>query len=260
MGKTVLAIGCHPDDLEFMMAGTLLLLKDRGCDIHYMITSNGNLGSMEQGLEETARIRREEAKAACAFLGGHFHDSVANDLGVLYEEGQIRKVTAVVREAQPDILILMSPEDYMEDHMNACRLGVTAAFSRGMPNYESIPPRKAYQKDVTLYHALPYGLRDGLDKPVVPDFLIDISGVIDRKQEMLGKHLSQQAWLDETQGLNSYLATMRSMSAEVGSMSSRRVAFAEGFRRHNYLGFSETRIDPLGELLADLRCEAKRAT
>jgi N-acetylglucosamine malate deacetylase 1 len=122
-------------------------------------------------------------------------------------------------------------------------------FTRGMPNYRTIPSRKAYQKDVAVYHALPYGLRDGLDRVVVPDFFVDISSVIDRKQEMLAKHRSQQSWLDESQGLNSYLATMRSMSAEVGAMSG-RFRFSEGFRRHNYLGFSEARIDPLKELLS----------
>jgi N-acetylglucosamine malate deacetylase 1 len=258
MDTTVLAIGCHPDDLEFMMSGTLFLLKDRGCSIHCMITANGNCGSLKYGAEELARIRRTEAEEACVFLGATFHGSIASDLEVFYEDGQIRKMAAVVREVKPDILLLMSPEDYMEDHMNACRLGVTAAFSRGMPNYRTVPEREAYQKDVALYHALPYGLRDGLDRPVKPDFFVDISGSIDRKQKMLSKHKSQQAWLDESQGLNSYLATMRSMSAEVGS-SSGRFRFAEGFRRHNHLGFSETRIDPLAEILGALRLEAGQA-
>jgi LmbE family N-acetylglucosaminyl deacetylase len=255
MGKTVLAIGCHPDDLEFMMSGTLFLLRDRGCDIHYMITANGDCGSLEHGAEELARVRLAESMEACAFLGARFHGSIARDLGVFYEEAQIRKMTAVVREAQPDILILMSPEDYMEDHMNACRLGVTAAFCRGMPNYASIPPREPCQKEVAVYHALPYGLRDGLDRAVKPDFYVDISSVIDFKQEMLAKHRSQQAWLGESQGLNSYLATMRSMSAEVGALSG-RFGFAEGFRLHNHLGFSAERIDPLKELLSGLRREA----
>ncbi len=259
MKTTVLAIGCHPDDIEFMMAGTLFLLKDRGCEIHCMITANGNCGSLRHSREELAEIRRGEAREACEFLGAHFHDSIASDLEVFYEDSLIRRVTAVVREARPDIVFLMSPEDYMEDHMNTCRLGVTAVFCRGMPNYASVPERPPFQKDVAVYHALPYGLRDGLDRPVPPDFFVDISGVVDRKQEMLAKHRSQQDWLDRSQGLNSYLATMRSMSAEVGANSG-RYAFAEGFRRHNHLGFSAGRIDPLRALLPDCRAEAFRAT
>jgi LmbE family N-acetylglucosaminyl deacetylase len=255
MGKTVLAIGCHPDDIEFMMAGTLFLLRNLACEIHYMIIANGNCGSIEYDAKKLAHIRREEAQAACAFLGAHFHDSITNDIEVFYEDTQIRKVTAVVRDVQPDILFLMSPDDYMEDHMNACRIGITASFCRGMPNYKTIPEQKEYQKDVAVYHAQPYGLRDGLDRVVLPDFFVDISSVINRKQEMLAKHQSQQAWLDTSQGLNSYLATMRSMSADVGLMSG-RFHFAEGFRRHNHLGFSENRIDPLKNFLADFWCEA----
>ena len=49
MARTILAVGCHPDDIEFMMAGTLLLLRDRGCDIHYMNVANGNCGSVVYG-------------------------------------------------------------------------------------------------------------------------------------------------------------------------------------------------------------------
>jgi LmbE family N-acetylglucosaminyl deacetylase len=254
MAIKVLALGCHPDDIEFMMAGTLFLLKEKGCEIHCMITANGNCGSLRHKPEELAAIRREETKAACAYLGAGFHDSITNDLEVFYEDSQIRKVTAVVREVQPDIALLMSPEDYMEDHMNTCRLGVTALFCRGIANYRSIPERSPYSKDVALYHAMPYGLCDPLARPVVPDFLIDISTVIDHKQEMLAKHASQQDWLSQSQGLNSYLATMRSMSAEVAALAG-RPGFAEGFRRHSHLGYSASGFDPLAEVLAEYRTD-----
>jgi len=254
MGKVVLAIGCHPDDIEFMMAGTLLLLKNAGCEIHVMITANGNCGSLHYGAKELAEVRREETQASCAILGARYHDSITNDLEVFYVDSQVRKMAAVVREVRPDIALLMSPNDYMEDHMNACRLGVTAAFTRCMPNYITDPPRDAYQKDIALYHAEPHGLRDQMDALVLPDFFVDIGSVIDVKQKMLSMHKSQQAWLDASQGLNSYLATMRSTAAELGHLSD-KFQYAEGFRRHNYLGFSENRIDPLTELLSDYIAE-----
>jgi LmbE family N-acetylglucosaminyl deacetylase len=101
---------------------------------------------------------------------------------------------------------------------------------------------------VVLYHALPYGLADGLRRPVQPDFFVDVSSVIDDKQAMLACHQSQRQWLDSSQGLDSYLATMREMSAEVGRRSG-RFAFAEGWRRHSHLGFSARERDPLAELL-----------
>ena len=41
----ILAVGCHPDDIEFMMSGTLIRLHDMGAEIHYMNMANGNCGS-----------------------------------------------------------------------------------------------------------------------------------------------------------------------------------------------------------------------
>jgi LmbE family N-acetylglucosaminyl deacetylase len=169
---TVLALACHPDDIEFMMGGTLFLLKAAGCTLHYMNLANGCCGSTQYSRDQTARIRREEGRRAAQLLGASFHESLADDLEVFYAPELIRKVTAVVRRIRPDIMLLPSPEDYMEDHMNTCRIGVTAAFSRCVPNYPTDPPVEATCQDVVLYHALPYGLRDALRRPIVPDFFM----------------------------------------------------------------------------------------
>ena len=253
--KTVFAMACHPDDIEFMMGGTLFLLKEAGCTLHYMNLANGCCGSTVLNPEETAKVRRREGQNACGMLGATFHESIANDLEVFYRTELIKKVTAEVRRIQPDIMLLPSPEDYMEDHMTACRIGVTAAFSRCVPNYESDPPVEATFQDVVLYHALPYGLRDGVRRPVLPDFTVDISTVIEDKQRMLACHESQKRWLDETQGLDSYLQTMRNMCAEVAWRYGNG-QFAEGWRRHSHLGFSAAEIDPLQEIL-DSFCKAR---
>ena len=52
----VLAVSCHPDDIEFGMAGTMFLLKDAGCEIHYVNVANGCAGSLEHTPEETAAL------------------------------------------------------------------------------------------------------------------------------------------------------------------------------------------------------------
>jgi LmbE family N-acetylglucosaminyl deacetylase len=254
---TVFAMACHPDDIEFMMGGTLFLLKAAGCSLHYMNLANGCCGSTELSREETARIRRGEGRKAAQMVGAVFHESIADDLEIFYCADLIRKVTAVVRQIRPDIMLLPSPEDYMEDHMNTCRIGVSAAFIRCIPSYPSDPPTEATCQDVVLYHALPYGLRDGLRRPIVPDFTVDITSVIDDKERMLACHESQKTWLDKTQGLNSYLKTMRDMSAEVAASAGGGAAgggaagggYAEGWRRHSHLGFSAAEIDPLFEIL-----------
>jgi LmbE family N-acetylglucosaminyl deacetylase len=252
MPPIVFAVHCHPDDIEFTTAGTLFLLKDSGCELHYMTVANGCVGSMETGIEETARIRREESRAAAALLGATWHPSIANDLEVFYTDDLIRRLLAVVREVAPDIMLVPSPEDYMEDHMNTSRLAVTAAFCRGMPSYPSVPPMPAIQKDVVLYHAMPHGLRDGLRRRIVPEFTVDLGAAIERKERMLAAHRSQKSWLDATQGMDSYLISMREMSAEVGRMSG-RFTYAEGWRRHNHLGLSAKDTDPLLEILGGER-------
>ncbi len=56
--KTVLSLLAHPDDAEFMCAGTLALLHDRGWDIHIATMTPGDCGSAELGREEISRIRR----------------------------------------------------------------------------------------------------------------------------------------------------------------------------------------------------------
>jgi LmbE family N-acetylglucosaminyl deacetylase len=246
--KVAIAIGAHPDDIEFMMAGTLMMLKEAGYDIHYINIANGNCGSVEYDAEETARVRKQEAQTAASLLGATFHESLCNDLEILYTTGLLRKLTAVIREVKPTVVLTHPPQDYMEDHMNACRLAVTAAFSRGVPNFETIPPVPAVNKDVTIYHALPYGLCDTLGKPVMPGAFVNTSSVIERKLEALGCHKSQQNWLDVSQGLNSYLSTMEEMSLKVGKMSG-SYKHAEGWMRHSHLGFCGPDADPLKDAL-----------
>ena len=136
----------------------------------------------------------------------------------------------------------------MEDHTNACRLAVTAAFSRGMPNFPVVPPRPAVDQDVTVYHAQPHGNCDPLGQPIHPRIFVDISSVIDRKAQMLSLHRSQKDWLDESQGMDSYVETMRQLSREVGKLSG-KFTYAEGWRQHLHLGFCAPDDDPLAKAL-----------
>lgn len=250
MALRVFAVHSHPDDIEFTMAGTLLRLRDYGCELHYMNIANGCCGTVEHSKEDIIRIRRQESINAAALLGAVFHESICDDICVFYTEKLIRKMTAVVRDVAPDIMLIASPDDYMEDHMNACRLALGAAFSRGLHNYQSIPQRQPVDNDVTIYHASPHGLLDGLRKAVIPDFYVDVSNVMDQKAKMLGCHLSQKNWLDHNQGMDSYIETMKTLTALVGEFSG-RFNFAEGWRRHRHLGYSREEITPLEDIFTD---------
>ena len=243
-----IAIAAHPDDIEFYMAGTLLLLKQAGWEIHCLNLSSGNCGSMELDAATTRRVRKKEAQHAARLLGAHFHPSLCDDLEILYELQTLRRVAAIVREVKPSIVLTHSPQDYMEDHTNTCRLAVTAAFARGMPNFRTLPSLKAIAGNVAVYHAMPHGLCDALRQPVRPDLFVNTASVHAAKRAALAAHASQKTWLDASQGMDSYLKTMDSLSRAVGRLSG-KFQDAEGWRRHWHLGFSSAEIDPLQEAL-----------
>lgn len=252
-----LAIAAHPDDIEFLMAGTLLLLRQAGWEIHYLNLATGNCGSRQHAAAATRRLRRAEARAAARALGAVWHPPVVDDAEIFYADRLLRAVAAVMREVRPSVVLTHSPEDYMEDHMNTARLAVTAAFVRGMPNYRTRPARPAIEGDCTVYHALPHGLRDGLGRRVAAGWYVDTTSVQAAKRAALACHRSQKDWLDATQGMDSYLDAMEAMAREVGRMSG-RFRFAEGWRRHATLGFCAPDADPLREALG-ARCWLNRA-
>jgi LmbE family N-acetylglucosaminyl deacetylase len=246
----VLAAAAHPDDIEFMMAGTLLRLKDAGCEIHLWNLANGCCGSATLPREETAAVRWREARASADLAGGIAHPPLFNDLEVFYDAPSLAKVAAVLRRIRPDIILTQSPQDYMEDHQNTVRLVVSGAFVRAMRNFVTDPDEAPSDPMVAIYHALPHGLRDSLRQPVEPHFYTDITAVLPRKRGMLACHASQKEWLDLTQGMDAYLNEMERMSREVGRMST-RFEFAEGWRHHSHLGFAPEHFDPLNHLLGD---------
>jgi N-acetylglucosamine malate deacetylase 1 len=249
--KTAFAIAAHPDDIELMMAGTLLLLGRAGYELHIMNIANGSCGSLTEDAGSLVDRRTEEARAAAVAMGAVFHDPIANDLEIFYSEELLRKVAGTVRQIAPDIMLVQSPEDYMEDHTNSCRLAVSGAFTRGMPNFRTEPSVAPVSKDVTVYHALPWGLKGPLGETIRANQYVDIASTLGQKREALACHVSQKEWLDQTQGLDSYLTTMEEMSCEVGRQSG-RFEIAEGWRKHLHLGFCGEGADPLSDALGDL--------
>ena len=245
-----LALAAHPDDIEFMMAGTLVLLGQAGYQLHMINLASGCCGSMEENRQTTATRRLAEAQDAARSIGAKLHDPIGDDLEILYSKELLAKTAAVIRTVRPSIMLIPSPEDYMEDHTSSSRLAVTGAFVRGMPNFLTAPPRNPTSQDVTLYHALPYGLRDGMRRVIRPGQYVNITSVLNEKRAALACHRSQKEWLDQTQGLDSYLDTMETMSAEVGRWSA-VYEHAEGWRRHSHLGFCSENADPLSEALSD---------
>ena len=246
--KTAFALAAHPDDIEFQMAGTLILLKQAGYEIHYMNLANGCFGSKKHSKEEIIAIRAKEAKEAADSIGAIFHPSMADDLHIFYNEDLLSKLAALMRQVSPEILLLQSPQDYMEDHQNTARLGATAAFSMGMPNFPTNPAVRHVEQEVAIYHAQPHGNRDVLNHVIQPDIIVDITSVIEQKAEMLSFHKSQKEWLDESQDIDEMTQTMKDLGREVAKMSG-SYSFAEGWRQRLHYGYSDATFNPLVEVL-----------
>jgi len=248
--KTIaLAAGAHPDDIEFMMAGTLLRLKESGVDIHMWNLSTGYCGSDTLSSEETSQIRWNEARNSAKVADATIHPPISEDIDILYDKTHITKVAAVIRNIKPNIILVPAPQDYMEDHQNTSRILVTAAFVRGMKNFITSPPVETWNGFTAIYHAMPHGLRNSIRKLVRPGQYVDITPVINQKSKMLSMHKSQKDFLDITQEIGSYLSLMESMSKQVGIMSG-HYEYAEGWRRHAHWGFGPIDYNPLSEILA----------
>ncbi|MCC8180243.1 MAG: PIG-L family deacetylase [Planctomycetes bacterium] len=256
--KTAMAIAAHPDDIEFMMAGTLLLLKQAGWKIHCLILSTGDCGTPDETKAAIVARRLKEAKASFDRAGFVFQKPFVGDLEIFYDKKLLERVISEVRVARPSMVFTQSLTDYMEDHDATARLAAMAVFCRSMNNIYCKPKRPPFEGDCALYHALPHGLTDNMRHPVEAEMFVDVASVFKEKQAMLNCHASQKLWLDVSQGMDAYLKTQEEMARAVGKMSG-KFKLAEGWRRHNHLAFTRTgAVDPLSEALGGLVAKNKK--
>lgn len=249
MSQIAIAIFAHPDDIEFQVAGTLALLRQKGYEIHYLTLSSGNLGSDKWNEDKTKEVRMQESKAAALALGAIWHPPFLNDLEILYDVKSLRHLSSIIRDVRPNVIFTHSPRDYMEDHMCTSRLAVSAAFSRGMPNFETYPEKEAYNGELAIYHSQPHLNLDDMGHFVKPDILVNIDSTIDIKRTSLEMHKTQKDWLDSSQGLNAYIKTMETCSQELAALS-KKSQYAEGLRRHSHIGFCSPSYKPLEESIS----------
>jgi LmbE family N-acetylglucosaminyl deacetylase len=110
--RRALAIGAHPDDVEFGAGGTLAAWAAAGTDVHLLVLTDGSKGTWntDDDLERLVATRVEEARAAASTLAGatvHFGGFVDGEL----ESGAAtrRVVCATIREVRPDIVLGHDP-------------------------------------------------------------------------------------------------------------------------------------------------------
>jgi LmbE family N-acetylglucosaminyl deacetylase len=161
----VLAIGAHPDDIEYGCGGTLTLYAEKGHDVFLFVASDGGLGG------DPVTRRREQHEAATVlgvrevFWGGY------PDTEVPLNRDLIARLETVIRQVQPTMIFVNSPDDTHQDHRNLAQGALSA--TRYVPNF--------------LFYEVPS------TQGFTPNCYTNIEKVLDRKLAGLEAHRSQVA-------------------------------------------------------------------
>lgn len=194
----ILAIGAHPDDIEYGCGGTLIKYVSAGHTVHLHIVTDGSYGS-------DPAIRRAEQEDAAAYIGakglswGHRRDTEVVD-----DRALIVSIEEAVQKARPDAVFVNYYEDTHQDH-RAVSLAAASATR--------------YVKEV-LFFEVPTSSNFN------PEIFVDIESVLPKKMELLGMHASQ---VNKTKVQNlTILESARSCANFRGFQG--RVKFAEAFK------------------------------
>ena len=220
--QRVLVVTAHPDDSEFGAGGTVAKLAKDGCEITYVIVTDGNKGSGDRTMtpERLATIRADEQRNAARTLG------VARVEFLGYPDCEVedtrdlrRDVTRAIRRWRPDLVICQSPTRTYNlgvSHRDHRIVGGVAldcvyplardhmTFPELLPEFE---PHKVRQVYVMQWQN--------------PQLVIDIAEVFDVKLRALACHASQFADFKAVE------ARVRQRSGEIGQ--GQGYAYAEGF-------------------------------
>ena len=214
----VLAIGCHPDDIEIGCSGTLAKCAKRGDKVTVCHVANGNMGHEIIMPDELREMRREEAKKAGSLAG---IEVVTMDIGDLLVNGadmELRdRIAELIIKVQPDFIITHAPYDYMPDHVAVSKLVFDASFVASVPRYNG--GGKAPLVPIFYMDTLA-----GIN--FQPTEYVDITDEIDLKIEMLECHESQIKWMRDHDNID-FSESIRACSRFRGFQCG--VQYAEGF-------------------------------
>jgi len=219
----VLAIGCHPDDLEVNCFGTLARYIQRGDDVFVCNVANGCMGHMKILPKKLVSIRMKEAEKAVKVIGAREYFNLGvNDLEVVsYDKELINKTIDIIRYTKPDVIITQAANDYMRDHNEVHELVFNAGFMSSIPHYKTKHP---------VHPIIPsiYFMEPSAGNAFIPTDYVDITETIELKLEALKCHKSQLDWLMEHVGKD-ILKTTRANATFRGRLCS--VSYAEAFLR-----------------------------
>ena len=194
----ILAIGAHPDDIEFGCGGALLKYSLSGHKVSLLVLTDGSYGA-------EAKIRIKEQREAASFLGaqglfwGGFKDTELVD-----NRESILKIEEVVHNVSPDTVFLNYWDDVHQDHRAAAQAAVSAT---------------RYVKEV-LFYEVP------TTQHFEPDVFVDILDILEKKMQLLKLHASQ---IDKTRVENLTILESAQSCANFRGFQG-RVKFAEGYK------------------------------
>jgi LmbE family N-acetylglucosaminyl deacetylase len=232
--KVVLSFHAHPDDAEAWNAGALKLLKDKGYRIIIATMTGGDLGGCGTGMEETARIRYEEAKNAASVLGAEYYTLGGTD-GFLFDSRELRlKTISLIRKVNAGIIFTHLSNDYHADHRATNSIVEAAAMVSAL---DPVPVKEKPLKETPLlYHSSPFSTPDPPGSETAPPhFYIDITSVIETKKEMLSYHKSQIGLMKHMHKMDDFFGFVLEGNQNYGKAAG--VKYAEAYWQHRGGGF-----------------------
>lgn len=221
-----LFIYAHPDDVDFSAAATAAKWAKGGCQVIYVVLTNGDAGTHDPQMtkQKLARIRRMEQEAAAAVVGAKACIFLGYQDGLLQPTLALRKqLVRLIRQHRPQAVVCGDPRRYFSgstyinhpDHRAAARVAVEAVFPAAEMNLlypDLLEEGLAGHKPNYVY----ISTRDD------PDCYVDVTETIELKIEALRQHSSQMEGRDPGPRIRERQALF---GEQVGC------AYAESFRR-----------------------------
>lgn len=178
----ILAVGAHPDDVELSCGATLAKEVAYGRKVGILDLTRGELGT-----RGSAEIRDKESKKAAAILGAQFRKNLGLADGFFVNDSKSQlEVIKIIRQHQPEIVLCNAIDDRHIDHGKGSKLVSDACFLSGLRRIETHfdgEPQEAWRPK-HVYHYIQW-------KNIKPDFVVDVTGFIDKKLEMIFAFESQ---------------------------------------------------------------------
>ncbi len=182
MKLDVLAFGAHPDDVELSCSGTIAKEVSLGKKVGIIDLTRGELGT-----RGTAEIRDQEAANAASVLGVSVRENLnMRDGFFVNDESHQMKVIGMIRKYRPEIVLCNAIDDRHIDHPKGSKLVSDACFLSGLIKIETElngQKQEAWRPKL-VFHYIQW-------KNIEPDFVVDISGFMDKKHQSILAYKSQ---------------------------------------------------------------------